>query len=332
VVATLAPAVQQDRGGNIAVAGNFPFMTSFSVDGISTQNIRGGGPSRELFPSVESIEEFKVSSASNNAEFMQVTDITTTSKSGTNQLCGSAVWFYQNSALNAVDRFAPRDANNEPIKPQIESNAYGGSMGAPVVRNRTFFFGTFEGVRRPNERTLSQVVPPDAWRRGDLSSVTTPLRNPFTGGTYGNNQVPVNPVSARALELLYERQNQSTGSAVNSPNYIVNAPGDFTVDGFDGRLDHTFTPTQRAFGRFTIKNVEDSGASGSWNTKQGDPFRRTEVKQFAAAYTSTFWRLAPQRAAWRRFQHACDHELQQRRRGGPTSCRRLGGWAFPARP
>ncbi len=61
VVATLAQGVQQDRSGAISVAGALPFMTSFSVDGISTQRVRFGGPSRELFPSVESIEEFKVS-------------------------------------------------------------------------------------------------------------------------------------------------------------------------------------------------------------------------------------------------------------------------------
>ena len=60
VVATLAQGVQQDRTGAISVAGALPFMTSFSVDGISSQRVRFGGPSRELFPSVESIEEFKV--------------------------------------------------------------------------------------------------------------------------------------------------------------------------------------------------------------------------------------------------------------------------------
>jgi hypothetical protein len=87
--------VQQDRNGEISVAGALPFMTSFSVDGISTQRIRYGGPSRELFPSVESIEEFKVAMASNSAEFMQVTDLTTTTRSGTNQFHGTAFWFNQ---------------------------------------------------------------------------------------------------------------------------------------------------------------------------------------------------------------------------------------------
>lgn len=71
VVATLAQGVQQNRSGSISIAGNLPFQTSFSIDGISSQRTRAGGASRDMFPSVESIEEFKVSSANNNAEFMR---------------------------------------------------------------------------------------------------------------------------------------------------------------------------------------------------------------------------------------------------------------------
>src|SRR5262245_2065146 len=232
VVATLSQGVQQDRSGQISVAGLLPFMTSFSIDGISTQRTRGGGASRELFPSVESISEFKVSSASSNAEFMQATDITTTSKSGTNQWHGTGFWFFQDGSLNSVDRFAPRDSSGTPIKPDIRANSFGGSAGGPVIKNRTFVFGTYEGVRRPNEITLSQIVPPDAFRTGDLSSVTKQLINPMTGQAFPNNQIPVNPASARILGELYEKQNQGTGAAINKPNYIVNFPGDFKVNGF----------------------------------------------------------------------------------------------------
>src|SRR5262245_32351919 len=212
VVATLAQGVQQDRSGQISVAGTLPFMTSYSVDGISTQRTRGGGASRELFPSVESIEEFKVSAANNNAEFMQVTDITTTTKSGSNQLHGTVFWFGQNSRFSAINDFAPKDPSGNPIKPKVNANSFGGSSGGPIVRNRTFYFATYEGVRRPNETTLSQIVPPDAFRIGDLSSVSAALRNPFTGGAYAGNRIPVNPASAAILDTLYEHQNQSTGA------------------------------------------------------------------------------------------------------------------------
>ncbi len=289
VVATLAQGVQQDRSGAISVAGALPFMTSFSVDGISTQRVRYGGPSKELFPSVESIEEFKVTAADNNAEFMQVTDITTTSRSGSNVFHGTGFWYYQDSALDSVNRFAPRDDNGDPIKPKIRANTFGLSGGGPLVRNRAFFFGTYEGVRRPNETTLNEVVPPDAWRTGDLSSVTTPIINPQTGQPFPGNQIPVNPVSANILDLFYERPNQS-GTAIDRPNYIVNAPGDFTVNGLDLRGDYLLSTSQRVFTRFTWKNVDNRGAPSSWNTKQGDHFNRIEVRQLAGSHT---WTIGP---------------------------------------
>lgn len=292
VVATLAQGVQQDRNGAIAVAGNLPFMTSFSIDGIASHSSRSGGPSRELFPSVESIEEFKVSSANNNAEFMQVTDVTTTSRSGTNQVRGTAFWFIKDSKFSSVDRFAPKDAAGNPIKPAVQTNSFGASAGGPLVRGRTFFFGTYEGVREPNEVTLSQVVPPDAFRSGDLSSILTPIRNPLSGQPYANNQVPVNPASARILDTLYERQNQSTGAAINRPNRIINAPGNYDQKGFDLRGDQYLSDRQRFFARLTYKDIERTFLGGSSNpataalhsTKLGEFSRKTEVRQVAGAH------------------------------------------------
>ncbi len=287
VVATLAQGVQQDRTGAISMAGALPFMTSFSVDGISSQRVRFGGPSRELFPSVESIEEFKVTTAGNNAEFMQETDLTTITKSGSNQVHGTGFWFFQDSAMTAATRFTPKDAAGQPIKPEVRTNSFGGSAGGPVLRNRAFFFATYEGVRQPNETTLSQIVPPDAWRNGDLSSLAAPIRNPATGQAFPGNRIPVNPVSARVLDLFYERQNQPTGGAIDKPNLVINAPGEFTVDGFDGRGDVVVSPSQKVFARFSTKNVDKRGATGNWNTMQGDSFKRTEVRQIAGSHNWT---------------------------------------------
>jgi hypothetical protein len=300
VVATLAQGVQQDRAGQISVAGALPFMTSFSIDGISTQRTRGGGASRELFPSVESIEEFRVSAANNNAEFMQVTDITTTSKSGTNALHGSGFWFFQDSALDGVTQFTPRDAAGEPIKPEVRTNTFGVTAGGPVVRNRAFFFATFEGVRRPNQTTLSQLVPPVAFRAGDLSSISRQLINPFTGAPYSNNQIPVHPASARVLQTLYEPPTEPGTSLANS-NFITNYDGNFTQNGFDVRGDQVVSDSQKLFARFTFKDVESTGANGTaWNTKQGEYFSKTEVRQLAGAHNWILSRslLNEARAGW----------------------------------
>ena len=189
--------------------------------------------------------------------------------------------------MTAATRFTPKDAAGKPIKPEVRTNSFGGSAGGPVLRNRAFFFATYEGVRQPNETTLSQIVPPDAWRNGDLSSVAAPIRNPATGQPFPGNRIPVNPVSARVLDLFYERQNQSTGAAIDRPNLIVNAPGEFTVDGFDGRGDYVVSPSQKVFARLSSKNVDKRGATGNWNTKQGDPFKRTEVRQLAGSHNWT---------------------------------------------
>ena len=121
----------------------------------------------------ESIEEFKVSSANNNAEIMQVTDITTTSKSGNNQLRGTAFWFINDSALSSVNRFAPKDAAGKAIKPDIRTNSFGASGGGPLIKNRTFFFGTYEGVREPCSSTCAP----------SLTSATSRSPSAGTGST-----------------------------------------------------------------------------------------------------------------------------------------------------
>lgn len=298
VVATMAPGVQQDRGGGISVAGGMPFTTSFSIDGISSQNVRGGGAVRDLFPSVEGIAEFKVSSSNNNAEFGQVSDVTTISKSGTNEYHGTAFLFHQNSRLNATDPFGPV-VNGRRVYIPGHANSFGGALGGPVsipkiydAKNKTFFFVDYEGVRRADPRLINQIVPPDAFRTGNLSTITTPLRNPFTGGTYANNQIPVNPASAKVLDLLYVRQNQATGAAVNRPNFITTVPNKYTVNGFDVRVDHNFNERQKVFARYTHKNIDILGTDGgaNYNTKFGEYVNGTKVRNLAASYN---WIIRP---------------------------------------
>ena len=291
VVATLTPGVQQDSGGNLSIAGGQPYTTSSSIDGISTLNTRFNGPVRDLFPSVEGIAEFKVSSANNNAEFAQVTDITAISKSGANDYHGAGYWFHQNRALNATNPFAPLDPNNpgHRQKAALVANDFGAVFNGPISipglydgRNRSFFFFDYEGTRRPNQVQLTQSVPSMAFRSGDLSSVPTPIINPLTGTPFVNNQVPVNPVSAKILSTLYENPNQSG----NLNNFVTNVPGSFTVNGYDIRGDHSFGEQHKIFVRFTHKDLNNIGTDGTsgYNTKNGAFTNGTEVRNVAGSY------------------------------------------------
>jgi hypothetical protein len=98
---TAQPGVQTDNEGKLSIAGGQPFMTTITIDGISSAGIRTAGPLTELFPSMHAIAEIRVSQVNNNAEFAQAGDITTVSKSGTNEYHGAVFWNHQNAALDA---------------------------------------------------------------------------------------------------------------------------------------------------------------------------------------------------------------------------------------
>src|SRR5206468_3254336 len=93
---TAQPGVQTDGAGNISIVGGQPSHISVNVDGIASMGVRSNGPIAQLFPSLETIQEIRVSEVNNSAEYGGVSDITTISKTGTNEWHGAAFWNYQN--------------------------------------------------------------------------------------------------------------------------------------------------------------------------------------------------------------------------------------------
>jgi hypothetical protein len=252
---TSQPGVQTDNNGNISIAGGQPFMTTVTIDGISSVSIRSAGPIAELFPSLDAIAEIRVSQFNNNAEFAQGGDITTVSKSGTNNYHGAAFWHHQNAALDARNPFSSR-------KPAKVMNNFGADISGPLSlprlyqgRDRSFFFASYEGLRLPKQSVQIQSVPSLAYRNGDLSNLLPgkQLINPFTGEPYPNNQVPVHPISARVLALLYPLPNRVSANP-NALNYEAFFPEPIRSDQFDLRIDQVVSSHQTAFARFTFKD------------------------------------------------------------------------------
>src|SRR5262249_12388914 len=188
VLIAALPGVQADNGNAFSIQGALPSQSQFSLDGISTTNVTGNSPLREAFPSAESIAEIKVQAVGNAAEYGQVGDVTTISKSGTNEYHATAFWFHQNRALDS-NRFGAL------TKPQKIGNDFGGSGGGPIRlpkkvfgplggydgKDKTFFFGTFEGFRFPRGATVQNNVPTQAIRNGDFSAEGVTVRDPLTG-------------------------------------------------------------------------------------------------------------------------------------------------------
>jgi hypothetical protein len=272
---TTQPGVETDGSGNLSVAGGKPALLTSSLDGISTVSPKGASPISELFPSFDTIEEIRVSEINNTAEFGGISDITTISKSGTNNFHGGAFENNQVSALDARNTFAA-------TVPKLTMNDFGAFLGGPVRvpklyngKNRTFFFSSYEGLRRPNQSIIIDSEPTAAMRAGDLSAYLpkTVVKDPTTGSPFPNNQIPLNriaPLSTAVLNYFDPLPNYGAAGAIAN-NYELAFPTPISSNQGDMRLDQTLTSKQTIFARLTYKRRETlSSPSGSPELGGGD--------------------------------------------------------------
>jgi hypothetical protein len=251
------PGVQSDNNGNFSIQGGIPSQTQYSLDGISITDVTGNSPLSNAFPSTESIAEIRVQGVGNPAEYGQVGDITTVSKSGSNEFHGDLFWYSQNAALNATG-FGSTTKNH------LVANDFGVSAGGPVIlphlyhgKDKTFFFGTYEGFRFPKSSTLQNTVPTQAMRNGDFSAEGVTITDPTTGLPYANDTIPqsqINPVAQKFL-TLFPLPNAGETASVHSANYIVNRDNSYHSDQYDIRIDQNFGEKQHIFGRWTSKDI-----------------------------------------------------------------------------
>lgn len=259
-----APSTHPSPSVRFSIQGGLPSQTETTVDGISAQNQTSNNIQGDAFPSADSIAEIRVDGVNNNAEYGQPGEITTITKSGTNKLRGSVYEYLQNQFLDATPYGT--DRNNKPHK---VANDFGASLGGPVFiphlyngHNKTFFFGAYEGLQYPQSNVLQARVPTVRMKHGDFSQETsTPLINPFTGGTFANNTVPINASSAAFLQFYPDPSPQFAGESLQEAvattgyNYLSTRRDDISSNQSDARGDQTFGERATVFGRYTFKNT-----------------------------------------------------------------------------
>jgi hypothetical protein len=152
------------------------------------------------FPNPDAVQEFNVDTNNMSAAYGNATAgiINVVTKSGTDQIHGSAFEYLRNYALDASNYFA---TSPDPLK----QNQFGGSIGGPILKHKLFYFGSYQGTRtRTASNGQVQFVPPAAERKGDFSNLlpTTQLVDPVTGTPFANNQIPTNHLSPVANYLL----------------------------------------------------------------------------------------------------------------------------------
>jgi hypothetical protein len=255
IIATL-PGVQPDNGNGFGIQGGIPAQSDSSVDGISITNAAGNSPVRALFPSVESIAEIKVQGVGNTAEYGTPGDVTTISKSGTNQYHGALFWYHQNKALDA------RSFGQARLPAKI-GNTAGGNLGGPVLlprlysgKNRTFFLFTWESFRFPRQSTVQNSVPTERLKAGDFNAEGVAVRDPLTGQPFGGNAIPASRVNAIAKAILpfYPDPNNGPRDRFTAANFIENRSANIESDQFDVRLDHHFSARHSVFSRYSYKS------------------------------------------------------------------------------
>ncbi len=253
---TTNPGVQTDDSGDLVIAGTTPALTSVTLDGIQSVSVETSAPLNELFPSFNSISEIRVSETNNNAEYSGVADITTTSRSGTNQYHGGIFENLENTALNAGDPFTGG-------KPKIIMNNFGGFVGGPLSaphvyngKDKTFFFASYEALRLPRETPIVISVPSLAMRNGNLTDYlaqqgVSAIYN-YDGTQLDPAAVPVSPVAAAVMARLYPLPNTGAADSYQN-NYATNFPAPISSNQGDLRVDHTITSKQSAFARLSYK-------------------------------------------------------------------------------
>jgi hypothetical protein len=241
--------------GVLNVNGNRTFNNVFLLDGvdnISYSNSFRGENVQLVQPSIEALQEFKIQTNAYSAEYGRSSGavVNATIKSGTNTVRGSVYEFLRNDRLDANNFFS--NALNAP-KPKRERNQFGVAAGGPLVRNKTFWFGDYEGLRDLEGVPRVRQVPTAAEKAGLFSSVVVdPFaanRPAFSQNAQGQWVIPRDrwdPVGAAVVALIPDP------NVPNSTIYASTPVTDTRQDQFDVRIDHMFAPSVTMFGRYSF--------------------------------------------------------------------------------
>ena len=318
---------QEGRGLNangwFTANGTRPAQNNYMLDGIdnNTNNVDFlSGAAYVLKPPIDAIGEFKLQTNSFSAEFGRAGGavLNASLKSGTNQLHGSVWEFLRNDKVDAADFF--QNANNQK-KGAFKQNQFGASAGGRIIRDKTFFFGDYEGTRirqgvpltgynvpTLNERAsgftdFSDLIKLQSGTRTDALGRAYPLGTIFDpattrglgDGTYvrdpfPGNLIPASRLNPNAVKLLGLLPAPTQSSLFGNFNTNRNAVTD--VNAFDSRVDHYFSSKDQLFARYSLSRSPSispppyTGFADGGGFNSGD--QHVDTQGAALSYTHSF--------------------------------------------
>ncbi|HEU0124505.1 MAG TPA: TonB-dependent receptor [Bryobacteraceae bacterium] len=226
-------------GGSLHWGGNF-----FTIDGVGFNDLGNGGAAYSYqtalstTPSVDTIQEFKIESNNSKAENEGSAAVSIITKSGTNQLHFTLFEFNRNRFAAAKEFFA----TGLP-KPSFNRNEFGATVGGPIIKNKTFFFGSYEGLRQRTARTNVLSVGTSAMRGGNFGGYGT-INDPQSGLPFPNNTIPTNRLSPQAQTLVgylpLPNQPGTTGASGPANNFATTVGNVLDVNRYSAKVDHNF--------------------------------------------------------------------------------------------
>jgi hypothetical protein len=237
----------------ISANGTSASGTNVRVDGVSATN-----PWVQFYstavPSTDAIQTVNVVTSSSGADqgMANGAAINVQIKSGTNSFHGSAYLYHLDNSLKARPFFLPA-ANR---LPKFIDNNPGGTIGGPILHDKLFFFGSYEGDFLHQGNSQIVTVPTAAIRSGDLSGSSTPIYDPNTGTASGTGRSPfagniiptarISPIAQKIIALIPQPNRPGV-----SNNYFVNTPSYYKLQKIDSKFDYNATSKLHLFGRFS---------------------------------------------------------------------------------
>ena len=226
-----------------------------------------------VFPNPDAIQEFSFVTNSYDAKFGGhgggvVNAIT---RGGTNEFHGALFEFLRNGDLNARNFLASTDDG-------LKRNQYGVALGGPIRKNKTFFFGSWQGTKlrsAPSENVA--ITATAAQRSGDFSGVTTQLADPRTGTAFPGNQVPTSFFDPVSLKILALTPTGMPGSGLAYYSSVLQQNDDQVV----ARIDHTFGDKLRIYGRYLYDDLEQPSTTINTNILTASANKSWRSQNFA---------------------------------------------------
>jgi len=274
---------------SFSVNGQDDTLNNYVIDGIDN-NERVIG-TIGVKPNVEGIQEITVQTNSYSAEAGRTAGgvVNIVTRSGTNNFHGTAYEFFRNDIFDARNVL-----QNSGRKPELRQNQFGGSFGGPIFKDRTFFFGDYEGFRQVTGLTYTSTVPTlDEYN--NINSIGGGSPQALITAGAGTAPYSVDPIALNFLKLFPAPNAGAVGQLAN--NYVVSPNRTQTSNSFDVRVDHKFNDKNLFFGRYSYNKVNTftPQALGTTNGFQISGGRyifagpaADAAQQFAFGYTRIF--------------------------------------------